>query len=186
MLRFLAVLVAVATCLGCARQTLETPVSDGTSDAAAIYGAFLDRWTGKDKDVLNVAITARSPTADEVKEFADCTDKVHWTTAEPIADLSDVIGHMAYVRLTDANTWAPRDPADLMAEGQSVESAVASAFGHGLMTLSAISYDESRTMAAFNYSFVCGALCGSGGPVVFERTTSGWVEIDAQCVSWIS
>ena len=186
MFRSLA-LLAIAACLGCAHQVVaNSNVAAETSDATMIYSAFLDSWTGKEKDPINVSIVAKAPAAEALKQFSDCANNTNWMPVEPAGDLTRFIGKLAYVRLVDPDKWSPSDPRDLIAQGQSVESAVANGFDHGLLTLSAIAFDESHTTAAFNYSFVCGGLCGSGSTVIFELAPSGWVQSDKQCGGWVS
>jgi hypothetical protein len=180
-------LLAVVACLGCAHQAVaNVSTAAGTNDSATIYGAFLDNWTGKKKDPINVSIIATAPTEEDLKQFSDCAGDTHWVPAEPIDDLTNFVGKLAYVRLVDPDNWNPRDPGDLIAQGQSVESSIESGFDHGLLTLSALAFNESHTTAAFTYSFVCGGLCGNGGTVVFKLAPSGWIQSDKQCGGWIS
>ena len=184
MLRVQTVLAALVLCFGCASQVVA-----GANDATDIYGKFLDTWTGKEKDPINVSISAKAPSPEELKEIADCAPKgtaVHWMPAEPISDLTSSIGKLSYVRLVDPDKWSPQDPSDLMARGQSVDSAVKSGFDHGLLTFSAIVFDEAQGTAAFTYSFVCGGLCGNGGTVIFHKGPSGWVQSNKQCGNWMS
>ncbi len=180
-------LVAIVACLGCKQQIVEhRDIDAGTNDVAEIYGAFLDEWTGKEKDPINVSIVAKAPSAEEIKQFSECAADTRWMEAKSINDIAIFVGRLPYVRLVDSDKWSPQDPSVLIAEGQSVESAVEAGFAHGLLTLSAISFDESHTTAAFTYSFVCGALCGSGGPAIFKATPDGWVQSDKQCGGWVS
>ncbi|QSX79721.1 hypothetical protein [Agrilutibacter solisilvae] len=181
------VLIAMVVCLGCAHTAAEDHTQ--TSDVSEIYAQFLGDWTGKDKDPLSVSLSADAPSADEMKEIAECVDNgasTHWVRPEPIADLSGLVGKLPYVRMVDPSQWSPQDPGELIARGQSIESAVESGYAHGLMTFSAITFDQSGQKAAFAYSFDCGRLCGHGGTVIFVRTQGGWVESAKQCGAWIS
>src|SRR4249919_1093243 len=188
MIRSIAFFV-IALCLGCTDEaTGNNGAKANGSDASDIYGQFLDSWAGKEKEPVNVSRTAKVPSEDELKEFSDCVKdaNVHWSPTESIADLTDFVGKLSYVRLIDPDKWNPQDPGRLIAQGKSVDSAVKSGFAHGLMTLSAITFDQSHNTAAFTYSFVCGALCGNGGTVLFVRGQSGWTQSTKQCGSWIS
>lgn len=179
-----AFLALLALCLGCAHQA-----ATDTNDIAEVYRAFIDSWTGKEKDPINVSITAKLPSNEELKQFSDCAGKgttTRWMPVESMADLGNSIGELSYVRLIDPDKWKPRDPGDAIARGQSVDSAVESGFAHGLLTLSAIAFDEPHQTAAFTYSFVCGGLCGNGGAVIFRKTPAGWVRSGNQCGGWIS
>ena len=180
-------LLSVAVLIGFAHQAVA--VSNDTaasSDAAKIYTSFLNSWTGEEKGQVNVSIVAQAPAAEAIKEFSGCAGKTHWAPVEPVDDLTGLIGNLAYVRLVDPNKWSPHDPGNLIAKGQPVESAVASGIDNGLVTFSAITFDESHTKAAFTFSFVCGRLCGSGRTVVYQLTPTGWVESGKRCGSWIS
>ena len=180
-------LLSVAVLIGFTHQaSADSSATTIPSDTAKIYAAFLDGWTGEEKKPINVSIVAEAPSAEAIKEFADCADKIQWIPAETIADLTGLIGKLPYVRLVDPSGWSPHDPGELIAKGQSVESAVDSGFDHGLATFSAVVFDESHTKAAFTFSFVCGRLCGSGRTVIYELTPTGWIESSKQCGSWIS
>ncbi|MGY1426535.1 hypothetical protein [Lysobacter sp. A289] len=186
MFRTLA-LLAAAACLGCAHQAVanSSTLAD-TGSAAEIYSAFLDSWTGKEKDPINVSIVAKAPTAEALKDFSECAHNTPWAPVEPIDDLTNIVGDIAYVHLVDPDKWSPHDPRDLIAQGQSIESAVDSGFEQGLITFSAIAFNRSHTTAAFTYSFVCGGLCGSGSTIIFKLAPSGWVQSDKQCGGWVS
>ena len=177
-------IAALVLFFGCAHQAVA-----GSNDVAEIYGKFLDAWTGNEKASINVSVSAKAPSAEELKDIADCAPKgksVHWMQSEPISDLTGSIGNLSYVHLVDPDKWSPRDPSDLMAQGQSVDSAVKSGFEGGLFTFSAIVFDEAHGTAAFAYSFSCGALCGNGGTVIFHKGPRGWVRSSKPCGNWMS
>jgi hypothetical protein len=178
------ILAMLVLCFGCVPPSFASP-----SDVADIYGTFLDAWTGKEKDPLNVSISAKAPSSEELKEIAGCVTSagaINWLQAEPLADLTSALGQISYVHLVDPASWGPQDPGDLIAQGKPVDSAVKSGFENGLLTFSAIVFDESHSTAAFTYSFVCGRLCGSGGAVVFHKQSNGWAQASKQCGEWIS
>jgi hypothetical protein len=175
------------------RSTAADPNAAGGSnnDAQVIYESFLDEWTGKDHSPINVSKTADQPSPEDIKNFTDCAKEpggkpVHWVVSTPIKDLGEVIRNLSYVHIVDPTTWHPDDPHDRIANGESVESAVDAGFAHGLLTFSAISFDESRTTAAFTYSFVCGRLCGNGGVVLFKKSSHGWTKSKRSCGGWVS
>lgn len=164
---------------------------NSTDDAKAIYAAFLGQWKGKEGAPLQVANAAAEPTPEEIKEYSECASgkkggSVHWTQSTSATELEAVLSSLAGVKLVDAKKWEAADPGDLIAKGQSVDAAVRSGFDRGLMTLSAISFNETHDIAMFSYSFVCGRLCGNGGTVMFNRTSSGWVQNKRRCRSWLS
>jgi hypothetical protein len=79
-----------------------------------------------------------------------------------------------------------KDPEEGMREGKSVKQAVAEGFASGLFRLSEIAFDKGRQYRVFQYSFVCGALCGQGGTVVFEKHGNRWERSKRSCSAWIS
>jgi hypothetical protein len=155
-------------------------------DQVLIYQTFLGSWVGKEKKPLNVSLKTEAPTAEDLKQFTDCTGNTAWTSAETEKSSSNLLAGLPYVRLVDPDTWTPRDPGDAIAKGETVHSAVRSGFDHGLMTFSAVVFDKSHSIAAFTYSFVCGRLCGNGGTAIFKATPGGWIRTDKQCGGWIS
>jgi len=187
MLRSSTLIAVIPLCLGCMSKPVETRDVAVGADAAEIYGKFLDDWTGREKYPINVSVSAKAPSAEDLNELSNCADKITtWLPVEPIDDLTSTIGQLPYVRLVDPDKWSPQDPGDLIARGNSVESAVASGFAHGLLTFSAIVFDSSHETAAFKYSFVCGRLCGNGGTATFKKKPNNWVKSGNQCGGWIS
>jgi hypothetical protein len=185
-------IAAIALGLGCAHEVAAAQdVPARRNDAMQIYAGFLEGWMGKEKRPISVAIRAEAPSADDLKQFSECasqdkTAPLHWLPAKPTDNLSDSVGTLPYVRLVDPVKWKARDPSESIAQGKSVESAVESGFAHGLLTFSTMVFDESHQMAAFTYSYVCGSLCGSGGAVIFKRSSGGWVQRKQECGGWIS
>ena len=196
MVRSLSVVLLVATLALCVEYT-PAATNDHAAMAAAnevaeIYKKFLNDWTeiGKTSSV-NVAKMAQTPSPEDIKSFSICarkgaTSNSQWLPAKGIDDLGDIVGKLPYVHLVDLKEWKPDDPEDLASQKQSIESAVNASFAHGLMTVSAITFDESDKTAAFTYSFVCGSLCGSGGTVIFRRMPGGWIQSKQQCGGWVS
>lgn len=180
-------LLAIAACLGGTPQLVEAATAVSEANVAGpIYRAFLDGWTGNGKSPINVSLKANAPSPGDLKQFADCTGHAHWIGTGTVSDISSLLTGLAYVRLVDPDTWAPRDPGDAIAKGEAVDSAVRSGFDQGLLTFSAIAFDESHQFAAFTYSFVCGRLCGNGGSVIFKAAPGGWARTHKQCGGWIS
>lgn len=183
----LLVVLMLAVCLGCPPQTFaETNDASEWGDEAEIYAAFLASWMSNRGGPLNVAVKAEAPTADALTEFSECAGGARWTRFETTINLDELLGNLPHVHLVDPATWAPRDPGDLIAQGRSLESAVASGFSNGLLTLSAIVFDEGHTTAAFMFSFVCGELCGMQRSVVYTRRGGAWAESENSCRTWLS
>ena len=175
----------VATC-----QADETAVS-AADDAKEIYGAFLTQWKGKHDVLTNVANTVARPTTEDIAKYNACAgsasrQNVHWTTSTTDADIKNALVSLSRINLVDPEHWQAADPSTLIAEGQSVDTAVETGMANGLMTLSAISFDEMHHTAVFSFSFICGSLCGHGGIVMFKKTPKGWVQSRQLCGSWMS
>ncbi|MBV8501912.1 MAG: hypothetical protein JO006_09355 [Paucibacter sp.] len=152
-----------------------------------IYRIFLNTWISSDKTPVNVSRRAEPLSPDDIKVFDDCSDGKHkWVSIVSGQDLAGQLADLSYVRLVNPDTWKPKDPAELMAHGRSVDSAVGEGINNGLMTLSVVALDTTAKTAALRYAFVCGALCGSGGAVLFTLTPQGWAMDQRQCGGWIS
>ena len=183
-----------AATLLCAPCFAAIPGSSGAtsnaSDIAAIYKTFLSRWSGeKIEGPRNIAKSADAPSADDMKQYADCAKQIgkpntQWLAGSSIADLRSVLGKSQSLHFINPKTWHPLDPGALMRSGASVGSAVSAGMAQGLITLSAITFNRAHDIAVFNFSFVCGSLCGTGSIVVFQKTQSGWVQSKANCGGW--
>ncbi|MDR2012056.1 MAG: hypothetical protein LBQ20_03230 [Rhodanobacter sp.] len=188
-------ITAIALCVGCVHSpTVDNhgiPTNANKASETEVYRKFLDNWIESEKtESISVAMEAEEPSPKKIEQFSDCarednTTTPHWLPAKSISDLSDIVGKLPYVRLVDSNKWEPHDPGELISQGQSVESAVKDGFAGGLLTFSAITFDESYETAAFAYSFICGRLCGNGAIVIYRKTQSGWVQ-SKHCGDWIS
>jgi hypothetical protein len=188
----MALVVATMFAPACAQREAGTPAAaPPADDRESIYRAFLDTWTEHGKRPVNVASSAEAPTAQQMKELEECASGMdaggrELLPPETVVDLAAAMRGLPYAHLVHKAEWKPADPADLIREGQPVESAVDTGFANGLLTLSAIAFDRGHTTAAFSYSFVCGGLCGNGATVVFHRDGARWRQAKAQCGDWIS
>lgn len=103
--------------------------------------------------------------------------------------IQNVLG-VGKVTLVDPNTQATvvrsKDPDNAIRRGKSTNAAIDDAFANGLFTLSEIAFDKEHKRALVSYSFVCGALCGSGNTLVFEKVPDGWKKVNLSCGGWIS
>lgn len=164
---------------------------DRAEDARAIYGAFMAQWMGKDDAPISVASTVRQPSQEDIDQYNECAGggkgrSIHWTTGTTDADIKSALAPFDRVKLVDPKRWRAADPGELIAKGESVDVAVKHGIDGGLMTLSAISFNEAHDIAIFSFSFVCGGLCGHGGTVMFKKTSRGWVQGKEPCSSWMS
>jgi hypothetical protein len=186
-----ATVLLAASCSASMLASARTP-SDTKSDVAVIYGKFLSNWNGGASHKLNVSKSADVAARQDTKQYTDCANALgkhapQWVKANPISNLGSVIGNLPYVHFVDPKHWQAVDPGTLIAKGESVSSAVSVGMAHSLITVSAITFNKSHTLAMFQFSSVCGSLCGTGGVVVFEKTPKGWVQQKArQCAGWVS
>ena len=193
--RLFRIYVAVASVLLCccdARlSATKVPPETTKADVAALYHAFLGQWLGNDKSIVFVARSAKPASSNDITRFGECSadpadQHARWVDAATIKNLEEVVGDLPRLRFVDPDTWQPEDPGTLIAKGQSVEAAVETGVGHALLTLSAITFNDAHDRAAFTFSFVCGALCGTGGSVVFKKTGKRWIRQESTCGNWIS
>lgn len=137
-------------------------------DVADIYTLFLSEWTATSKRDLPVAIRADPPEPRTLESIPECAQsKAHWTPPKPIPNLVNILGSLEGVQIT--NNYNPRQ-----------------LLKHSLMTLSAISFDETNQTAALTYSYYCGGLCGSGSTIIFTKSGETWVRRREECNGWIS
>lgn len=152
-----------------------------------VYRAFLVQWIGRE-GVLNLA-DRTSPLRVESRD-ASCMRGLAFVGTR---DAGRVVHRMLVpyllegrARLVDANGAQLKDPADAIAKGDSVADAVHKGVDAGLMTVSEIAFDRKHTHAVLQYSFVCGALCGSGSTVLMEKKDGQWARMKRDCGGWIS
>jgi hypothetical protein len=195
MRRLSILLVSFATTLAFAPNGVAAPANPASngdkSDVAAMYEAFLNRWSGKSQGPINVAASADAPSSDDLKQYADCAKEIgkpdtQWVPGSKISDLTTVMGKPASIHFIDPKTWRPLDPGALIRSGASVGPVVSAGMAQGLVTLSAVTFNKALDIAVFNFSFVCGGLCGSGFVVVFRKTPKGWVQSKSMCGGYIS
>jgi hypothetical protein len=135
---------------------------------ADIYTLFLSEWTATSKRELPVAIRADPPEPRTLESIPECAQsKAHWAPPKPIPNLANILGGLEGVQIT--NNHNPRQ-----------------LLKHGIMTLSAISFDETNQTAALTYSYYCGGLCGSGSTIIFAKSGGTWVRKKEECNGWIS
>jgi len=96
------------------------------------------------------------------------------------------LGKPPFIHFIDPKTWRPLDPGALIRSGASVGPAVSTGMAQGLVTLSAVTFNKAHDIAVFNFSFVCGGLCGTGFIVVFYETPKGWVQSKSTCGGYMS
>lgn len=178
----------------CGGRFTRTPAPRNVErDATSIYGAFLNSWTKGGKYTANVYKAAQLRTQQDTKDYAECARKLgerntRWGESYSFRDLRRVIGRIPYVHFVRSNDPRALDRGGPSAEATSESAAIAATFAHSVVTLSAITFNKPHTLAMFQFSSVCGGLCGYGHVVVFKRTPNGWVlqKESTSCGAWIS
>jgi len=87
---------------------------------------------------------------------------------------------------TQAATVRANDPDRTMRRGKTVPDAVRDAEATGLFSMSEIAFDREHHYAVVSYGYWCGALCGSGATLVFEKIGGTWKNTNRNCGGWIS
>lgn len=168
-----------------------------SADEIAIYKTVLQQYVArKGQNQLNVSVRTYpfDPTSHPGSVTADCVRGIALQDLQSAAHKFHVLTHnvltVKNARLVDPNKQAEivrkNDPDKTMREGKSVSQAVNEAFSTGLFSLSEIAFDKEKRHAVVSYSYRCGALCGNGSTLVFEKVGNSWRKMDGHCGGWIS
>jgi hypothetical protein len=156
-----------------------------TRDQIAIYKAFLSHWQADSETTLNVA-NETDPFLPEKDDLQGCM-KGFSKGSRAIAthqfsnELAD-----DRIRLLAPAEYKTPTMNDLMNQKHNLDDAVHAAVKAGLMSMSEVVFNSDHRLAAFQFSFQCGQLCGTGGTVIYEKRNSHWQRSKRRCVSWIS
>lgn len=175
------ILLSGCTAHGDLRES-ETKSQD--EDSLAIFRAVLQNWLDRNERGNSIYVSKKTHSLPEMelKKLEDCANSQEAKTSSlAFAPRSKVVGAISNPRLHFINSrfWLTSDPKminGMIEEGRPV----------GLISLSSIAFDQTKTVAALNFSMVCGSLCGYGETLVFDRTATGWVQRPATCEAWIS
>jgi len=164
-------------------------------DEIAIYRAVLGRRLSQGWTSLNVSVTTYPLDATSTGlSNCQCLQGISLESLSPafrsFHNLTREVLPGKNVRLVDRNRQAAtvraNDPDRTMRRGKTVEDAVRDAFETGLFSMSEIAFDREHHYAVVSYGYWCGALCGSGATLVFEKIGGQWKRTDRECGSWIS
>ena len=170
------------------------PLSD---DEIAIYQVVLQQYvTSKEADRLDVSVRTYpfDPNSHRSGVTADCLRGIELQNLASIAHtfhlLTPNVLTVKNSRLVDPDKQSQivreNDPDKTMRKGKSVSEAVNEAYSTALFSLSEIAFDKENRHAVVSYSYWCGALCGHGSTLVFERVGNIWKKMDRHCGGWIS
>jgi hypothetical protein len=163
------------------------PVTD--RDQMQIYdtvlGSFLE---GEQVRQLVSTELSAAPTASD-PDIRDCTKNLRLRADnqqhDAMKSLAGVDFRTKGVELIDGSKWSPVDPAQLIAQGKSVESSVKAGFSHSLISFSQVAFSHDGKDALVNFSMTCGALCGAGATLHLRQAGGHWSIVN-DCAEWIS
>ncbi len=168
-----------------------------TPDEVAIYKTVLQQYlAGSARQRLNVSVRTYpfDPNSHPGSVGVDCLRGIELQDLQKVAHTFHVLTFgvltLKNTRLVDPDKQSEivreNDPDKTMREGKSVSEAVNEAFSTGLFSLSEIAFDKEKRHAVVSYSYRCGALCGQGSTLVFEKVGNSWKKMDRRCGGWIS
>lgn len=184
----LALISSLAVCSLPAQKPPKPQVSAGPVDAdsLAIYRDFLASYANGSGSPLNISELT-------IPFRPDDNDRKGCLSAFQAADFVSNLVHRFSTdafpppnRLVDPKKQKVLDPGTAIKQGQSVEDAVKNGFATGLFTFSEIVFDSSHTHAALSFSFYCGALCGNGTTVLYQKQDGVWKQAKSRCGFWES
>jgi len=157
-----------------------------TSDEITIYREFLLSYTNGSKTTLNVS-DVTDPFSPSDSDLRGCLKSLGPIISKHREHrFSTEFSGLSDIRLVDVHAHKFADPGQAIRRGNSVDEAVEAGIRAGVLSLSEIQFDAKHHLAAFSYSFYCGALCGNGGIVIFELHDGHWEGANIRCDSWMS
>lgn len=168
-------------------QTGSSSAASPDAEQMSIYRSFLLTYTqGGPRVVLNISqdIVKFEP---EDYDRKDCLAGFSDDALKTSRPGTFTAGAFPEHHMVDPKHHEGSDPGDAIRKGDSVDHAVREGFSRALFTFSDVVFDKDHLHAAFRYSFHCGALCGHGATIVFEKGKNGvWKQSKRNCGSWIS
>jgi hypothetical protein len=168
-----------------------------SADEVAIYKAILQQFGKNDSGTLNVSATTVPLNPDshtsglsregclqgiQLENLDAASHSFHELPPEIlIGTNAKLVDPKKHAKIAHAN-----DPDRTMRPGKSVEDAVRGAFANGLFSMTEIAFDKDHHYAVVIYSFWCGALCGHGRTLVFEKVNGVWRNTNRTCGGWVS
>jgi hypothetical protein len=202
-MRYLNLSVGILILLGsfgpCALSKEKPSKSDQPlgGDEIAIYRTLLSEYASDDSGAMNVSSETEPldlGSSASGLEREECLKGIQLNNLAIVSHTyhaltSDILPGKN-MKLVDpfkqAKIVQKNDPSKTIRSGKSVDSAVREAFSTGLFTLSEIAFDKEHHFAAVTHSFWCGALCGHGATVIFEKVEGNWRKTARSCGGWVS
>jgi hypothetical protein len=155
-------------------QTLPTrPLS---TEQMEIYRAFLVHWTWQKKQVPMAASKGSTSMRQNIQTRPSTS-----STRRQLPKNIVLVDPDRQSTVIKGN-----DPDRTMRQGTPVKDAVDAAFASGLLTLSEFAFDKTHRYAVMSFSFVCGALCGHGETIIFQKLNGKWNRTERRCGGWVS
>lgn len=112
--RLLALFATASLCAPCVAATPNgSGASTNGSDIASIYKTFLSRWSEKAEGPRNVAKSADAPTADDMKQYAECAKELGSSSARLVCARTTAGNTMlrsSLVRTGTTSKWFATNP----------------------------------------------------------------------------
>ena len=163
----------------------KTSVRQLTAKQISVYKTFLKDYLSGSNSSINLASTT-SPFEPDKDDLQGCLIGFpHASGSREIHKLPDSFVNDR-VHFVNPATYKVAQMGDFMRQGEDLDTAVQSAFDHGLMSLSEVVFDRGHKLAALSFSFQCGRLCGHGGVVIYEFRNGHWQRSKRHCDSWMS
>lgn len=184
-----SVCISTASCGSHASNHPTAADSSVSPDELAVYETVLTSWLGSENRRQLVSYELSAPPSKQDSEFTDCAKGMNFPAANDgslgAKTLTGVHFKNPRIELIDGSKWKPADPAEAMANGDSVDVAVRKGFSQSLMSLSQIAFSRDGKDAFVKIGMSCGSLCGSGSTVHLQKSAAGWT-ILGRCGEWIS
>jgi hypothetical protein len=171
-----------------------TPLS---ADEIAIYKALLRQYASDESGSLNVSAKTYALDPESQRNGLKNSECLKGIQLDNLSGVSHTYHELTpdvlpgkNMKLVDAQKQAKivhgNDPDKTMREGKAVDSAVKEAFATALFSMSEIAFDRDQRHAVVSYRFWCGALCGNGATLVFEKAGNEWKKTERNCGGWTS
>ena len=146
-----------------------------------VYRAFLARYLKGSDRSINVAEKTK-PMEPSREDFKGCMNQFpKETSAKDVHLFTTEFAQDDRIRLVDADKYEVPDVGSFMNRKEDLDNAVQKAIEAGLLTLSEVVFDSHHQLAALNFSFRCGKLCGHSGTVIFELHQGKWIRSKRSC-----
>lgn len=172
MASFITFVLLCSTAVAVAQAPVQS-IKPVATNQLEVYRAFLSDWQAGSKSRLNVA-NATDPFQPDKDDLQGCMKSFPKHSRAMETHLFPEQFTNERIHLSDPATYKVADVGEFMRRREDLDSAVQAAFEAGLMTLSEVLFDRTHRLAALNFSFTCGRLCGHGGTVIYERKNGHW------------